>query len=63
MTPLLPGGPALDLGCTPPAIQSPTTLPSPGAPMTPLLAAATALGLGAPRVPSTITLPCSRSTQ
>ncbi len=63
MTPLLAAGPALDLGCTRPAIQSPTTLPSPGPPMTPLRAAATALSLGAPRVRSTITLPCRRSTQ
>jgi hypothetical protein len=31
--------------------------------MTPLLAAATALGLGAARVPSTITLPCRRSAR
>jgi hypothetical protein len=32
MTPLLAAGPALDLGCTPPAVQSPTTLPSPRSP-------------------------------
>jgi hypothetical protein len=63
MTPFLPAATALGLGCTPPAIQSRTTLASPEPPMTPLLAAPTALALGAARVPSTITRPCRRSAR
>jgi hypothetical protein len=96
MTPLLPAGHALDLGCTPPPSRAQPPCPPPGAPddpgpprrprarrwlhaasrpepdhpslapeppMTPLLAAATALGLGTARVPSTITLPCRRSAR
>jgi hypothetical protein len=65
MTPLLPAGPALGHGCTPPAIQSPTALRSPGAPDDPAPPAGPALDLGCtpPAIQSPTTLPSRRSAR